>query len=134
MEGLVARVSVQGIGEARYILGENAGGAWKFSAFPLSRPDLPISDLTGDSKIVQYVRGVSPTVRFDDGEEFHFRKESSLRTVLESSTLRTVFTLERIEFFPKWRFEMKLESGASELARLPVLIAAAGFLLMFTGR
>ena len=127
-------MSVQGIGEARYVLGENSGAALKLGAFPLYGQDVRISDLLGGGEIAQYVRVAGPGVRFSDGEEFHFRKESLVKTVLESSTSRTVFTLERTEFFPKWRFEMKLESGAPAIAHLPVLIAAAGLLLMFTGR
>lgn len=130
----MARTSVHGIGPARYVVGENAEGAWKLSAFPLYRRDVRISDLTSGGEIAKYVRGERPAVRFDDGEEFHFRKESPVKTVLESSASQTLFSLERVEFFPRWRFEMKLESGAPGIVHLPVLISAAGLLLMFPGR
>ena len=102
------------------------------NAFPLEQPSVSIRSLPEDADIAQYHRGENPEVRFQDGATFQFKTESPVKRALTTNSSKTVFTLERVEFFPKWRFEMKLENGGLGLPYLQVLIAAGGLMLIFT--
>ncbi len=129
--GVVERLSVSGIGADRQIVLETGEGAWRFELFPLDRRIVPVYRGDNPDPIAEYDRGNPVQVRFTSGTQYEFRVESPLKTVLVNGEQQTVFTLEQVEAFPKWRVEIKVEPGARELSDLPVLWGAACCSLVF---
>lgn len=129
--GIVARVGINGIGPDRHALAETEAGTWRFDLFPLSRVDVPITPLDGGDPVAVYSRANPVEVRFLDGETFHFRAENPLKTFLEDSSGRVVFSVEMVEAFPRWRAEIKLESDPLDTAKLAILLASSCCYLVF---
>lgn len=130
-EGVLVRISVQGIGPGRHVLAESASGSWRLSAFPLNQPEVEFRSSASDLPVARYRRGIHPEVRFEDGAKFQFRAESPVKTVLEAADSLPLLTLEQVEFFPRWRVEMTLERNALGIPQMPILVAAAGLMLVF---
>jgi hypothetical protein len=129
--GPVGRLSVHGIGAARYALMETSEGCWRFAIFPLERREVPVSRESDGEAVAVFQRINPPTVQFQDGPAFHFQPQSPVETVLSDGEGHKVFTVELVEAFPRWRADLKLEPEMLALAQLPVLLAAACCNLVF---
>jgi hypothetical protein len=99
--------------------------------FPLERREVPISREGQEGLTAKYVRGETPEIAFEDGSRFSFGLLAPPKTVLADTEGRTVFTVEQVEEFPRWRADLKLEQDALMRDQLPVLLAAVCCQLVF---
>jgi len=129
--GPLARLSVNGIGAARYALMETAGESWRFGMFPLERREVPVSREAGAEPVAIYHRVDPAFVQFQDGPLYRFQPQSAVETVLKDADDQPVFTVELVEAFPRWRADLKLEAQALLMPEVPVLLAAACCNLVF---
>lgn len=129
--GPLARLSVHGIGAARHALMETAEASWRLDVFPLERREVPVLR-EGDADPIAIYHRVNPAfVQFQDGLLFQFQPRSAVETVLSGVDGRTIFTVELVEAFPRWRQDLKLEPEALVMPQAPVLLAAACCNLVF---
>jgi hypothetical protein len=130
--GPLARLSVNGIGAARYALMETSEESWRLAVFPLERREVPVSRAGGDADPVAIFNRVHPaSVQFQGGPLFQFQPQSPVETILSGGDGQTIFTVELVEAFPRWRADLKLEPQALSLPEVPVLLAAACCNLVF---
>ena len=129
--GPLARLSVHGIGPARYAVMETSDGAWRLAIFPLERREVPVTR-EGDADPLALFNRVHPaSVQFQDGPLFQFQPQTAVETVLKDPENQTIFTVELVEAFPRWRADLKLEPQALSMPEVPVLLAAACCNLVF---
>ncbi len=62
--GVLARLSVLGIGAERYVRTETAEASWRFDMFPLDRGDVPVSREGQEGRIAIYHRRDPPKWNF----------------------------------------------------------------------
>lgn len=130
--GVVVRVNVEGIGPERRIRAATANVVWTIDAFPLDRLESPIVEAGEDETVAIYVREQPPCLSFVQGPVFRYRIESAECLVCETLDGKAVFTVERAEFFPLWRWELKLGGEALAVPELPLLLACTCCVLFFS--
>src|SRR5207253_5446883 len=68
--GMVARVSVNGMGEAKHALAETAEGTWKFQVFPFASENVLITRPEDQSEVGRYLRRPPHEIHFANGADF----------------------------------------------------------------
>jgi hypothetical protein len=129
--GPLARLSVNGIGAARYALMETSEEAFRLEVFPLERREVPVFREGGADAIAIFNRIHPASVQFQDGPLFQFQPRTAMETVLKTAGDETIFTVELVEAFPRWRADLKLEPQALSLPEVAVLLAASCCNLVF---
>lgn len=124
--GVVARVSVNGMGESRHALAETADDIWKFEVFPFATQNVLITRAGDHSEVGHYDRQPPLEIHFVSGASYRLN-----HTEMEDQEGRPVFSFEQLEAFPRWRAELKLDSTAIAIAELPVLIVSACCIRVF---
>lgn len=124
--GMVARVSISGMGASRHALAETAGGGWKLQVFPFASQNVIITRAGDHAEVGRYVRQPPLDIHFVNGASYRFNGAR-----LEDQEERPVFSLEQVEAFPKWKAELKLEPAVRDLPELPVLVVAACCIRVF---
>lgn len=124
--GVVARVSVSGMGESKHALAETADDTWKFEVFPFATQNVLITRAQDHSEVGRYGRQPPLEIRFVSGTSYRLN-----HTKLEDQAGRPVLSFEQLEAFPRWRAEMKLDPSAIDLADLPVLVVSACCIRVF---
>jgi hypothetical protein len=129
--GTVLALSVQGIGQSRYVLAESSERAWRFAVFPVDATEVIISQPDDFTEVARYTRTKPARIRLAAGAEFELRFVTAGVQVLEDSTHQALFLMEQVEAFPRWKVDVKLEAEAASRPELPLLAAAAGCALVF---
>ncbi|MGI8746070.1 MAG: hypothetical protein ACR2NN_26510 [Bryobacteraceae bacterium] len=124
--GLVARVSVSGMGDSKHALGETAEGAWRFEVFPFASDNVVIVGANDHSEAGSYVRRAPFETRVAGGALYRMSPRG-----LEAEDGRPVFSYEQVESFPRWKVEVKLDPGAVEMVDLPLLVVTACCIRVF---
>jgi hypothetical protein len=124
--GVVARVSISGMGESKHALAETADGGWKFEVFPFASQNVLITRAEDHAEIGRYVRQTPLEIGFVNGASYRLND-----TKLEDQDGQPVFSFEQLEAFPKWKAELKLDPRARDLPELPVLVVSACCIRVF---
>ena len=135
--GLVARVSVSGMGESKHARGETREGAWRFQVFPFASDMVRIERDEDHAEVGTFLRQPPFEIRLADagcyriGEGGASNSRSNLQSTLEDDAGQPVFSFEQLESFPKWQAEVKLTPRAIDIPELPILLIAVCCLSVF---
>lgn len=124
--GVVAKISISGMGESKHALAETADGTWKFEVFPFATQNVLITRAEDHVEVGRYGRQPPLEIRFVTGASYRLN-----HTRLENPEGRPVLSFEQLEAFPRWKAELKLEPGAIEIAELPVLVVSTCCIRVF---
>ena len=128
--GLVARVSVSGMGDAKHARGETLDGAWRFQVFPFASDLVRIERDEDHTEVGSFRR--QPPFDIRVGDEGYYRISDAISpSTLEDDSGRRVFSFEQLDSFPRWQAEVKLDPRAIEIPELPVLLIAVCCLAVF---
>jgi hypothetical protein len=119
LQGVVARVSINGMGDSKHALAETAEGGWKFQVFPFASQNVLITRAEDHSEVGHYVRQTPLEICFVGGVCYQLN-----HTKLEDREGRPVLSFDQLEAFPRWKAELKLAPSAIEISELPVLVAS----------
>lgn len=127
--GLVAHVSVGGMGDSKHALGETSEGAWRFEVFPFAADIVSIKRKEDDAEVGSYVRQPPFEIRLTGASTY--RMDGLGVWSIGDEPGQPVFSFEQIESFPKWQAEVKWNPGASEVPDLSILTISACCIRVF---
>lgn len=125
-DGIVAKVSVSGMGDSKHALGETAEGAWRFEVFPFASDNVVITKAEDRVEAGSYARRPPFEIRLIGGALYRLNPPR-----LEAEDGRTVFSYEHVESFPRWKNEIRLGAEAVGIAELPLLVVSACCIQVF---
>ncbi len=133
LEGLIAHVSVSGMGEAKHALGESSEGAWRFEVFPFASDIVSIKRNQDDVEVGSYLRQPPFEIRLAETGTYRITgpELSKPQSTVEDDSGNPVFSFEQIESFPRWQAEVKLDSRAIGIVDLPILVISACCIRVF---
>ena len=135
--GLVATVSVSGMGDAKHARGETSEGAWRFQVFPFAADMVAIQRDEDSVEVGTYLRQPPFEIRLDGAGCYRMADASAVNSAsllvstLEDESGQPVFSFEPLDTFPRWQAEVKLDTRAIDLRELPVLLIAVCCLSVF---
>ncbi len=135
--GLVAQVSVSGMGDLKHAVGETSEGRWRFQIFPFASDIVSITRDQDHAEVGIYLRQPPFEIRLTGAGTYRMgSSEASITDLnrppkLEDDSGEPVFSFEQLESFPRWQAEVKLERRAIEIADLPILLISVCCLRVF---
>ena len=126
--GLVAQVSVSGMGDSKYAVGETSEGRWRFQVFPFASDIVSIQRDEDHAEVGSYLRQPPFEIRLAGADAYRI---ASPQWTLEDDFGQPVFSFEQLESFPRWQAEVKLDPRAVELPHLPILLIAVCCIRVF---
>ncbi len=137
LAGLVAHVSVTGMGDSKHALGESAEGVWRFEVFPFASDIVSIKRNQDDAEVGSYLRQPPFEIRLAETGTYRIagaelsKPQSNLHSTIEDDSGNPVFSFEQVESFPRWQAEVKLDPRAIGIADLPILVISACCIRVF---
>ena len=128
--GLVARVSVSGMGESKHARGETSEGAWRFQVFPFASDLVRIERDEDHAEVGSFLRQPPFEIRLAGAGRYRIG-DAKVKSTLEDDSGQPVFSFEQLDSFPKWQAEVKLDPRAVNIPELPVLLIAVCCLSVF---
>ena len=127
--GLVADVSVSGMGDLKHAVGETCEGRWRFHVFPFASDLVSIQRDEDHAEVGSYLRQPPFEIRLAGARTY--RMSSPEASMLEDESGEPVFLFEQLESFPRWQAEVKLDPRAIEIPDISVLLISVCCMRVF---
>ena len=125
--GLVAQVSVSGMGDLKHAVGETCEGRWCFQIFPFASGIVSITRDQDHAEVGSYLRQPPFEIRLAGAGTYRMNPQSTL----EDDSAQPVFSFEQLESFPRWQAEVKLDPRAIEIRDLSILLISVCCMRVF---
>ena len=128
--GLLAKVSVSGMGNGKHARGETLEGAWRFQVFPFASDMVTIQRDEDHAEVGSYLK--QPPFEIQVAGAGCYRiSDSHVQSTLVDDSGQPVFSFQQLDSFPKWQAEVTLDPRAIGIPELSILLLTVCCLSVF---